>query len=474
MLLLSIPVSEISLTPGLQQKPRMVMKDKRIHPFLLLLFLPFVVSAQLAKPNIIVILVDDLGFNDVSYYNKNDVKTPYIDTLCRDGIRFDRFYANSPVCSPTRAALMSGRYPDAVGVPGLIRYPKSDNWGYLKPDVPLMPAMLKKQGYSTALVGKWNLGLESPNLPNQKGFDYFHGWLEDMMDDYSDHRRHGLNFMRENDQPIQPKGHATDVFTDWSIQYINQAAKKSNPFFLYLAYNAPHFPVQPPTEWLDKVLARQPGIDPKRAKLVALIEHLDSGIGRVVQALKQAGQYDNTLILFMSDNGGNLSDLANNQPYRDGKQSMYEGGLRIPAFATWPAKIRKGSASTEPLMTMDVLPTLEAIVSGKESKAYDGRSFSPVLLNSDEKLAERPLYFVRREGGLRYGGKDYHALIFQGWKLLQNTPYSPLELYHLEQDPYEKINLADKQPDKVLAMNKLLMTFIQRGGLTPWQKPEPK
>lgn len=454
----------------------MVIADRMKHHLVASLFLglsvPLMLFAQAPKPNIILILADDLGFNDLSYYNKQDVKTPHIDALCRDGLRFDNFYANSPVCSPTRAALMTGRYPDAVGVPGLIRYPKADNWGYLKPDVPLMPAILKKYGYATAIIGKWNLGLESPNLPNQKGFDYFHGWLEDMMEDYYDHRRHGINFMRENKQVIQPKGHATDIFTEWAIDYMNQATKKSRPFFLYLAYNAPHFPVQPPKQWLDKVLARQPGIDPKRANLVALIEHLDDGVGRLVQSLKQAGQYDNTLILFLSDNGGNLSDLASNQPYRDGKQSMYEGGLRIPAFVTWPAKIRRGSASNERLMTMDVLPTLEAIASGKTGREYDGRSFSPVILGSDEKLAERPLYFVRREGGLKYGGKDYHALIFQGWKLLQNTPYSPLELYHLEQDPYEKVNLADKELAKVSALNNLMMMYVQRGGQTPWQKPE--
>lgn len=441
---------------------------------LLLLALPLSGWAQPAKPNILVILVDDLGYNDLSYSNKNDVRTPHLDALCGGGMRFNRFYSNSPVCAPTRASLMTGRNPDAVGVPGLIRYPKPDNWGYLKPDVALMPAILKKNGYSTALVGKWNLGLESPNLPNQKGFDYFHGWLEDMMEDYYDHRRHGINFMRENNREIKPTGHATDLFTDWSIDIINREAKKPGPFFLYLAYNAPHFPVQPPTDWYEKVLARQPGINPKRAKLVALIEHMDSGIGRVVDALKQSGQYDNTLILFMSDNGGNLSDLANNQPLRDGKQSMYEGGIRVPAFATWPARIPKGSVSNERLITMDVLPTLEALVSGKVSTGYDGRSFSSVLLAATENKPDRPLYFVRREGGLKYGGKAYHALIYQGWKLLQNTPYLPLELYHLDQDPQEKVNLADKEPEKIQSLNKLMMSFIQQGGQTPWQKPATK
>lgn len=450
------------------------MNTKLLSAILFLFFLPRILTAQSSKPNIIVILVDDLGFNDVSYYNKKDVKTPNIDALCADGIRFDSFYANSPVCSPTRAALMSGRFPDAVGVPGLIRYPKADNWGYLKPDVQLMPAVLKKQGYATAMVGKWNLGLESPNLPNQKGIDYFHGWLEDMMEDYYDHKRHGINFMRENENVIEPKGHATDVFTDWSIDYVRQAAGKTNPYFLYLAYNAPHFPVQPPKEWLDKVTREYPGMDPKRAKLVALIEHLDSGIGRLVQALKQTNQYDNTLIIFTSDNGGNLSDLANNQPWRDGKQSMYEGGIRVAGFATWPAKIKKGTFSNEKLMAMDILPTLEDIASGQISKGYDGQSFKSILLNSKEKLAERPLYFVRREGGIKFGGKAYHAVLFQGWKLLQNSPYSPLELYDLNTDPYEKTNLIDKEPQKLQELNKLLMTYIQKGGQTPWQKPDQK
>ncbi|ODS84314.1 MAG: N-acetylgalactosamine 6-sulfate sulfatase [Cytophagaceae bacterium SCN 52-12] len=447
------------------------MTNQLTKCILLLLSMPLTMFAQPEKPNILVILADDLGFNDVSYYNRGDVKTPHIDALCKDGIRFDSFYANSPVCSPTRASLMTGRYPDAVGVPGLIRYHKFDNWGYLKPDVPLMPGVLKRYGYATALVGKWNLGLALPNLPNQKGFDYFHGWLEDMMEDYYDHKRHGINFMRENEEVIHPQGHATDLFTDWSVDYIRKASQKQDPFFLYLAYNAPHFPVQPPKEWYDKVLARQPGIDPKRAKLVALIEHLDDGIGRVVRALKESGQYDNTLILFLSDNGGNLDDLANNQPYRNGKQSMYEGGIRIPAFATWPARIAKGTASNEKLATMDVLPTIQAIVSGQEGNGYDGASFAGILFDSKAKMEERPLYFVRREGGLRYGGNDYHALICQGWKLLQNNPYAPLELYHLENDPYEKTNLADKEPQKVSALNKLLMTYIQKGGQTPWQQP---
>lgn len=210
-------------------------------------------SQKSQKPNILIILTDDQGYHDVSYYGTKDLQTPNLDLLSKSGMRFDYFYSNSPVCAPTRASLMTGRYPDYVGVPGLIRTTADNNWGYLDPKAILLPVKLKEAGYHTAHVGKWNLGFESPNLPNEKGFDYFHGWLEDMMDDYYTHLRHGQNFMRLNKQMIDPIGHATDLFTKWSVDYIKKEAKDFSPFFLYLAYNAPHFPVTPPQEWVEKV-----------------------------------------------------------------------------------------------------------------------------------------------------------------------------------------------------------------------------
>lgn len=427
--------------------------------------------AQNKKPNILIILTDDLGYHDVSYYDNKDVKTPNIDNLRKDGMKFDYFYSNSPVCAPTRASLMSGRYPDFVGVPGLIRYNKENNWGYLNPSTILLPKVLKKAGYQTAHIGKWNLGLESPNLPNEKGFDYFHGWLEDMMEDYWTHLRHGINFMRLNNKKIEPEGHATDLFTQWSVEYIQKQSQSKNPFFLYLAYNAPHFPVQPPQAWLDKVIARNPGINEKRAKLVALIEHLDDGIGQVIDALKKSGQYENTIIIFTSDNGGHLPDLANNGELRDGKQSMYEGGIRVPTVITWPKKIEKASSSVQVNLTMDIFPTMLELVGIPMPHKVEGRSFASVLLNKDVKQTERPLYFTRREGGIQYGGKAYHAVRLGDWKLLQNSPFQPYELYHLKNDPLEKNNLVNSNPEMVKKLNNLLMTFIQEGGRVPWQKP---
>ncbi len=422
------------------------------------------------KPNILIILTDDQGYHDVSYYGTEDLQTPNLDALRKDGMRFDNFLTNSPVCAPTRASLLSGRYPDRVGVPGLIRFHPENNWGYLDPKTVLLPQKLKEANYHTAHIGKWNLGLESPNLPNQKGFDLFHGWLEDMMDDYVIKRRHGKNFMRLNDEVIDPTGHATDLFTEWAVDYISEQAKDEQPFFLYLAYNAPHFPVQPPKEWSDRVRQRDPGLPEKRSNLIAFIEHLDNGIGKVIASLKESGQYENTIILFTSDNGGHLPDLANNGPLRDGKQSMYEGGLRVPTLVVWPGQIAAGSSTNQVNVSMDIYPTLLQLAGVEINHTIEGRSFLNTLLG-DSLEEERVLYFTRREGGLTYGGKAYHALRKGDWKLLQNSPYQPMELYNLKTDPKEENDLIKSEPAVYKEMNSILMQHIQEGGKTPWQKP---
>ena len=426
------------------------------------------------KPNILIILTDDQGYHDVSYYGTEDLQTPNIDALRKDGMRFDNFLTNSPVCAPTRAALLSGRYPDRVGVPGLIRFHPENNWGYLDPKTVLLPQKLKEANYHTAHIGKWNLGLESPNLPNQKGFDLFYGWLEDMMDDYMIKRRHSKNFMRLNNEIIDPPGHATDLFTEWAVDYISEQAKDEQPFFLYLAYNAPHFPVQPPKEWSDRVRQRNPGLPEKRSNLIAFIEHLDNGIGKVITSLKESGQYENTIILFTSDNGGHLPDLANNGPLRDGKQSMYEGGLRVPTLVSWPGQIAAGSSTNQLNLSMDIYPTVIQLAGVEINHTVEGRSFLNTLLGNIEAEEERVVYFTRREGGLTYGGKAYHALRKGDWKLLQNSPYQPMELYNLKTDPKEENDLIKSEPEIYKEMNSILMQHIQEGGKTPWQKPGAK
>ena len=438
---------------------------------LLALGLPALQEEPIADPpNILLILTDDQGYHDVSYYGTEDIQTPHMDALAADGMRFDNFYANCPVCSPTRAALLSGRYQEFVGVPGVIRtYPK-DNWGYLDPAATLLPDMLKIGGYQTAIIGKWHLGLESPNIPNERGFDFFHGWLGDMMDDYWKHRRHDINYMRKNKEIIDPEGHATDLFTDWSVDYIKEQAKADSPFFLYLAYNAPHFPVQPPADWLAKVKKREPGISEKRAKLVAFIEHLDDGIGQVIQALKDSKQYDNTIIVFTSDNGGLLRDAANNGPLRDGKQSVYEGGLKVPTAMVWKDVIAAGSTSDYKALSMDLYPTLVEAAGLRTTHPIEGKSFL-LLLKGEEDMqdTDRPLFFSRREGGTRYGGLTIQAVQLNNWKLLQNDPFAPQELYNLEDDPLEENNLIKEKPEKYKELNALLMKHLQEAGKVPWQ-----
>ncbi len=399
------------------------------------------------RPNILVILTDDHGYGDVSAFRpQGDVRTPNIDRIAAEGMLFTTMRANCTVCSPTRAALMTGRYPDRVGVPGVIRTQPAESWGYLDPKVPTIATHLGGAGYHTAIVGKWHLGLTSPNTPTERGFAFYHGFLGDMMDSYTTHRRQGNNYMRRNLEVIEPSGHATDLFSTWACDYIKERAATKQPFFLYLAYNAPHFPIEPPAEWLQRVKTRAPTMDPKRALNVALVEHLDDGIGRVLGALKEAGIERNTLVMFAADNGGSLPHGQNNDPWRDGKQSHYEGGLRVPFAVRWPEKVAAGSRSEYAGLTFDIFATALEVAGVAAPAGMDAVSLLPVLRGERAQGGARDLYFSRREGGAVYGGKSYEALIRGEWKLLQNDPYSPLELYNLKNDPQEKTNVIKENP----------------------------
>lgn len=429
-------------------------------------------AAQQSRPNILVILTDDQGRGDYSAFGTKDIRTANLDRLFREGMTFHNFLANSCVCSPTRAALLSGCYPDRVGVPGVIREESPTNsWGWLSTSVKLLPQLLETAGYRRALIGKWHLGTSSPNLPNDRGFDHFHGFLGDMMDDYWTHRRNGLNYVRHNREVIDPQGHATEIFTDWACGYLEERAQASEPFFLYLAYNAPHAPIQPPSEWLAKVNAREPQMGEKRTKLVALIEHLDAGIGQVLTTLDRTGLATNTLVIYTSDNGGVLADGANNGPWRSDKGHVYEDGLRVPGAARWPGVIAPGSQTDRTTLTMDIFPTVCAVAGVAPPANLDGVSFLPTLRGEKEPAVARDCYFVRREGGLAYGGKTIEALRRGDWKLLQDSPFSPLELYDLATDPRETTNLMDYRKQVLNELSAALRQQMQRGGTAPWRPP---
>jgi arylsulfatase A-like enzyme len=467
-------MSRLSLSPS---NRRLISSLRTLLALVIAWFLPLALGASPSygqdegPPNILILLVDDLGYGDLSSYGATDLETPHIDALVEAGMRFDRFYANSPVCSPTRAALLSGQYPERVGVPGVVRTHARNNWGYLDPEAVLIPEVLKRAGYHTGMVGKWHLGLDAPNRPNDHGFDFFHGYLGDMMDDYYTHRRHGINYMRRNTQAIAPEGHATDLFTTWAVDYIHERSASSAPFFLYLAYNAPHSPIQPPDTWLQRVQQREPDISDERASIVALIEHMDAGIGEVVDALKDTNEYENTLILFASDNGGATYFGATNGPLRGEKQEVYEGGIRVPMAAVWSGHIEAGTRSDAVALTMDLYPTVADAANVPLDHAIDGISILPTLAGDDQSLDDRTVFFTRREGGNRYMGKTIWAVRQGDWKLLQNSPMAPFELYNLADDPREQNDLAGEEREVYNRLAEALRRHIQRGGRVPWQKP---
>ena len=424
-----------------------------------------------ARPNFILILADDLGYGDVSYQGAPDIETPNLDQLADDGITFTNMRANCTVCSPTRAAILTGRYADRVGVPGVIRTRPQDNWGYLTPNVPTLANRLSDAGYHTAIVGKWHLGLQSPNTPNIRGFDHFHGFLGDMMDDYYTHLRGGINFMRKNEATIDPKGHATELFTTWAIDYLTQQSRREQPFFLYLAYNAPHFPIQPPEDWYARTKQKFPSMTDKRVKNVALVEHLDNSLGKLFQAIDDLSLRDSTIVAFTSDNGGSLPHAQRNLPWRDGKQSHYDGGLRVPFIIRSSDQTLAGTKNDYPGLTFDLAATFIELSGVKQDGDTDAVSLVPILEGRELSTPNRELYFVRREGNNRYVGGAYHAVVRGKWKLLQNDPFSPLELYDLETDPQETTDMIQKVPKIANELKASLRKHIQRGGRTPWQSP---
>ena len=422
-------------------------------------------GARCGKPNVLVILADDLGYGDLSCYGAADIQTPHIDALMKAGKRFTHFRSNCCVCAPTRAALLTGRYPEFVGVPGVIRTFDKQNWGYLLPGCQMLPDLFRANGWATSLIGKWHLGLEEGSLPNERGFNRFRGFLGDMMDDYWTHLRHGINYMRQDRETIEPKGHATELFTQWAQEEIVQADKADEPFFLYLAYNAPHAPIQPPEEWLARAQKRLGGtVSDKRVRMAAFVEHLDDGVGRVLQTLKERGLERDTLVVFSSDNGGDLRYGSSNGAWRSGKTHMYEGGVTVPASFTWKGRIAPGLIGQE-MVTMDILPTVMELCRMRVPERLDGRSCARLLAGDATEADGRPVFHMWREGftteAMRYGD----------WKLVRDRDNLPWELYNLRDDPGETRDLAAAKPDQLREMRRVMEAHMTRAYGVPWTRP---
>ena len=409
--------------------------------------------AQSKKPNVVYILSDDQGWKDIGYHG-SDIKTPNLDKLATDGARLEQFYAQ-PMCTPTRAALMTGRYPFRYGLQTAVIL-SAHTYG-LATDEYLLPQALKDAGYYTAIVGKWHLGHGDPKYwPRQRGFDYQYGPLIGELD-YFTHKQHGVVDWYRNNKVVKEEGYTTTLLGNDAVKLITEH-DSATPLYLYLAFNAPHTPYQAPEEYLDqyKNIA-----DPNRRAYAASITAMDFQIGRVIQALEKKGIRDNTIIFFQSDNGGTRNKMfagegdmskvvipCDNGPYREGKGSLYEGGTRVIALANWPGHIKSGITIDGMMHVVDMYPTIAALAGASTAKAkpLDGLNMWPTL--SEGKASPRTEVI--------YNVEPFRAGVREGdWKLIWRTPLpSALELYNIPQDPSEKTNLAEQNPEKVVELQK--------------------
>jgi arylsulfatase A-like enzyme len=380
------------------------------------------------RPNIVLILVDDLGYGDLGCYGSKDIKTPHVDELAKQGVRLTDAYANAPVCSPSRAALITGHYPQRAGIEWIINY--GDKKHGLPANKNSLPNLLKGVGYKTALFGKWHLGYKDEFGPNAHGFDTFFGFLAADLDYYSHKEATGEPGLYENTHFVEEKGYLTDLITQRSVNFIQQHAG-DEPFFLEIAYNAPHWPFQRPNRPDD--VRNKTNYSPDhgtRADYIEMVEHLDRGIGEVLQTLESTGLDKNTLVIFYSDNGGGT--LSNNGPLAQGKYSLTEGGIRVPCIMRWPNVLPAEKVSAQPIITMDLTAS---IVSAAKSAApdffADGENVLPYLAGT--KPQKERTFFWRIPTGQK--------AVRQGkWKYLQTR--DRVALFDLEKDPGEQTNVA--------------------------------
>lgn len=415
-----------------------------------------------AQPNIVIILADDLGYGDVSCYPDHgpDVHTPNIDRLAEAGIRFSNGYASAPNCAPSRAGLLTGRYQQRYG----FYVPADSRIGLPQQEITLAE-VLKKVGYTTGIFGKWHLGISRAYSPVERGFDEFYGFLGHGAHDYFDltiHEDRLFNAIRRSHAPIDDTGYLTFNLTREGVSFIKR--HRDEPFFLYLAYSAPHWPLQAPEEYI----ARHGSGRKERDIYLAMVECMDQGIGELINALKETGVYDNTLIFFLSDNGGAKRNHAHNGILRDFKQSMYEGGIRVPFIVVWPGMIAAGKVCDVPVVCQDIFTT--AIVAAGAAlpgdRIIDGKDLLPVLRGESSAPVHRHLFWAQPKGGGRFSW----AIREGDWKLVQEN--GELELYHLGRDPSEKNDLAGRETAR---RKDLLAAFgAWRGQMAPQMSQRPQ
>jgi len=409
------------------------------------------------RPNVVVIFADDMGYGDLGCYGHPTIRTPHIDAIAADGVRMTSFYAAASVCSPSRAALLTGRYPVRCGMPGNTG---PDSKSHLPESELTVADVLGADGYKTMAVGKWHLGHQRPELlPTGRGFDHWFGlpYSNDMIKPWVQTDK-PLQLFRDTEPIEHPvdQDTLTERYTDEAVKFIKGAG--DSPFFLYLAHSMPHLPVRTSDRFRGT----------SRSGLYGdVIETIDWSTGQIRAALKEAGVEDDTLLIFTSDNGPwlNLPDRMLQEgnmhwhggspgPLRGSKATTYEGGMRVPMLASWPGRIPKGLQSDALATTLDLFPTIMAITDtdGPTDRTIDGSNVMRVLEGSESSPNELFYYFR---------GRNLQAVRDKTWKLRQENAEAPVELYHLGRDPRELYNVAADHPEIVARLRELMQEFAR-------------
>jgi arylsulfatase A-like enzyme len=405
-------------------------------------FLPLLPAAAAAagqtparKPNFVFLLSDDMGYGDLSCYGSRDIRTPHIDSLARDGVRFTDCYANAPVCTPTRTGFLTGRYQQRFG-PDLewALGPANNKTAGLRPADSVMASGLKAAGYRTGIFGKWHLGWKPEFRPLRHGFDEFFGILLGNADMYS-HRYHdGSEDLWENDQPVKQSGYLTDLLADRAASFIEKNSQQQ-PFFLYLPFNAVHWPFQPPGNPNDIRSLENRWKDGTRKEYVAMTESMDKAVGHVLDALRRKGMDENTFVVFTNDNGGER--LSNSGPLFHTKGTVFEGGIRVPALARFPGRIPARSTTAQAAITMDFTRTFLEAAGAAGNRPLDGVDLLPVL-SGRQRPIERSLFWRIDQSGRRQ-----FAVRRGRWKLIDDNSGNrnlPELLFDVVADPGERAN----------------------------------
>jgi arylsulfatase A-like enzyme len=419
-------------------------------------------------PNVVLIMMDDLGYGDIGSHGATDVRTPNIDRLAREGVRLTDAYANGAVCTPTRAALISGRYQQRVGLEWFLTVAPADRDLGLPTSGTSLPALLGRKGYATGLFGKWHLGFKPEFGPNAHGFDEFYGFLSGAHSYYTSHANirgvgDGAPDLFENTKPVEATGYLTDEISRRAAGFIDRNA--GMPFFMEVAYNAVHWPFEPPglprsTGGAGKPLRQSPddSLPATRGDYVRMLERADAGIGEILAALDRGGLTRNTLVIFTNDNGGEW--LSRNTPFFHRKGTLFEGGIRVPLIMRWPAELPRGRVSRQAAITMDVTASILAATGVRAPADYrpDGIDILPILRGTspvtDRRLFWRANRTERQQRAVRSGK----------WKLLVDG--NQLMLFDLSVDPGERSDLAARRPELVVALKKLLAAWeadVDRG-----------